>query len=937
MPIIRPGRRKRAVIEKPGWGNLMRTDFRRLSACLLFVLLLTIQGCGASTPAALMPSQNRPVYKGSHQVDPFMKEHIPRTVAVLPFVGFSGKEKSAHALRCGFYNHFSSLPFEDMTPAKVDERLAGAGLTAPAAVGKKTPQELGKILGVDAVVFGFVSHDDKKKSGLSPRSVVAAEVKMYDARTGNLLWSGKHKVAVHQDGGPARAEGIVAAKALVALSAADIQLLHAIDDLFGNMVKTIPLPPVTRSMVPVRISLFTQDTRGLPKKAGEEINVVMQGEPQMRAYFDLGEHKQGMAMEEVEPGGYCGVYQVRPGDRLDRAMATGYLQDAAGNTGQWTDATSWVTVDTSAPDKPEGIRATGGNKQVGLQWDEAPASDLAAYHVYRSESPRAGYALIGKTLLPRFVDADNDLVNFKTYYYRVAVVDFAGNEGEAAQIHGVPVPPGPTVVSGPIEADTVWYAGAGPYVLTGDVMVGGKAHLIIEPGTEIQSRGGGLTIEGRLTARGEHDAVISFEAQSDVKVWPGITFTGVFDRENKMAFVRVKNASIGVHCLSSSPLIEKSEFLQNGEALRISGEGSKPLISRNAIYKNRGAGISIHDGASPRVLQNSIHDNGGAGLAVQSASPEVVQNTITRNHHDGLDIKGAQPVILQNNIADNAPYNVSGAMSGPSVKVLENWWGGAKPLEAAAGFYGRIDFRSLLDAPWPQGKTQTLSVLDKNLGGPIKTDAYLLMSASPYRVTKDVVVDGGATLYIGPGVVVEFERKTTIIAQNGGIVARGTKDRPITFTAASASPAPGFYTSVAQFIEPARVKSSFAYCIVKYAVTAFDIYEGSPEIISSYIAHSSQGGVYCRKEATPVISHSTFFNNAGEGAIVCFGRANPKIFQNNFIGNAWAIQSVSSGNIDARNNWWGVSPPDAKTIWGENVIVSPWLKKENPEAFRESR
>jgi hypothetical protein len=124
---------------------------------------------------------------------------------------------------------------------------------------------------------------------------------------------------------------------------------------------------------------------------------------------------------------------------------------------------------------------------------------------------------------------------------------------------------------------------------------------------------------------------------------------------------------------------------------------------------------------------------------------------------------------------------------------------------------------------------------------------------------------------------------------------------------------------------------------VKYAVTAFDIYAGAPEIARCHIQYSSQSGVYCRREATPVISHSTFSNNAGEGAIVCFGRANPKIFQNNFIGNAIAMQSVSSIYIDARNNWWGASPPEAKMIWGENININPWLKKENPEAFHEGR
>ncbi len=85
-----------------------------------------------------------------------------------------------------------------------------------------------------------------------------------------------------------------------------------------------------------------------------------------------------------------------------------------------------------------------------------------------------------------------------------------------------------------------------------------------------------------------------------------------------------------------------------------------------------------------------------------------------------------------------------------------------------------------------------------------------------------------------------------------------------------------------------------------------------------------------------MITGTTRLQNQGEGAITCVGTANPKIFQNNFIANTVAIQSFSSIYIDARNNWWGASPPDLKIFWGESINIKPWLKKENPDAFKES-
>lgn len=912
----------------------MSKKIKQLMSLLIIPAVIFLQSCLISTPSTLITPEIRSLYGGEYKVGPYMKEHIPLSVAVLPFVDLSGSKEGATAMRLGFYNHFSSVPFKDMELYKVDDLLTKAGLTDPDMIRKTSPQKLGSILGVDAVILGEVSDFDKYFLVLYSQVAVGAEVKMYDTKTGNFLWSGKHKVRKHEGGISTNPVGLIATVIATALNMRDIQLLRANDDLFRDMVKTIPAPSLAQAKRPPTIALLTQDTKGQPKKAGDEIKVVIQGAPNMQASFDIGQYRKRIEMQEVEPGGYYGVYKVVPGDNVGKAIVTGYLTDDSGNTTQWVDAIGSVTLDTTAPEKPEHVTCIGHNQIVGLRWDKSAAADLSGYIIYRSDSPLSGHIRIGKTEFNEFSDTDKNLVNAKMYYYRVTAVDFAGNESQTAQAQGMPVAPGPTPVSGVIETDTVWYSGASPYIITADVIVKDKALLTIEPGTEIKSKGGGLIIEGRISAQGDNDRIIRFDSISDDKLWPGITFASVKDRENKLSFVRIRNARTAVTCQASSPTIEMSEFTQNSEAIKIQGAFSKPLINKNAIYKNKGDAISISDGASPRIVGNSIHDNSGTGLTAQSASPEIVQNTITRNRDNGIEIRGTQAVIRQNNLTDNAPYNMTGAMNGASAKAQENWWGSAKASDILAGISGRVDIRFVLDAPWPQGKPLAVPVLDKHLGGTIKTDSYLILSNSPYRITKDVVIDGGATLYIEPGVVLEFEQKSTFVTQNGGIIARGTKERPITFTAASASPTPGFYASVVQFVEPTRVNSSFSYCIVKYAATAFDIYAGSPEISHSYIAHSSQSAIYCRKEATPVISFNTFATNAGEGAIVCFGRANPKIFQNNFIGNVWAIQSVSSIYIDARHNWWGASPPDPKVIWGENINIKPWLTKENPDAFK---
>ena len=910
----------------------MQKHFRLLSILFLLPVFISLQSCLVATQDTIITPEIRSLFEGEYKVDSYMKDHVPKSVAVMPFVDLSKSKEGFDVMRRGFYNHFSSLPFKDMELYRIDNTLRKAGLTDPEAISKMPPQELGKLLGVDAVVFGEISNFDKLFAVLYSQVSVGAEIKMYDTKTGKFLWSGKHTVRKHEGGISTNPIGIIATIIATAMNVRDIQLLRANDDLFREMVKTIPVPHIAEMLQPPVITLLTQDSKGLPKKAGDEIKVVIQGTPKMQAYFDIGDYKKNIEMQEVE-GGYYGVYKVVPGDNIEKAIITGYLRDDAGNTAQWVDAISSVTLLTTPPAKPKNLFAVGRNALVLLNWEKATEPYLAGYKIYRSNTPLSGYAEIAKTEVNEYRDAGSELVNAHKYYYRVSAYDVAGNESDMAQVTGMPVAPGPTPVSGAIEADTIWYSSASPYVLEKDVIVKDKALLMIEPGTEIKSKDGALIIEGRLNAQGDNDHIINFDTLGEGQSWPGIVFANVKDKENIIKFVRIKNAKTAINCQASSPKIEMSEFTQNNEALKIQGAFSKPEITKNSIYKNKGIALSVSDGAAPVIKENSIQDNENTGLLVQSAAPEFLQNIIARNNNNGIVVKGAGINISQNNIVDNKPYNIVGSMTGASIKAQDNWWGSSKMLEVLAGIQGRVDVSTVLDDAYPQGKSLAITALGKKLSGAIKTDSYLILSNSPYRVVKDVIIDDGATLYIEPGVVIEFEQKTSLITQDGGIIARGTKEDPITFTAAASTPTPGFYNNAVRLSKQSKVNSSFAYCIIKYATTAFDIYAGAPEISYCQIAYSAQNAVFCRNDATPVLFYNTFTKNHGEGALKCVGMANPKINFNNFSNNTVAIQSFSTIYIDARNNWWGTNPPDQNMIWGDNINIKPWLEKEEHQAF----
>jgi hypothetical protein len=285
---------------------------------------------------------------------------------------------------------------------------------------------------------------------------------------------------------------------------------------------------------------------------------------------------------------------------------------------------------------------------------------------------------------------------------------------------------------------------------------------------------------------------------------------------------------------------------------------------------------------------------------------------------------------------------MAGDMTGEAVNALNNWWGSVKGLEILSGIQGKINIKSVLNAPYPEGKPLELPILSHILGGTIKGDGFLIMSNSPYRVSRDVVIDGGATLYIEPGVTILYDQNTSIITEDGGIVAKGTKDHPVAFTASGASPSPGFYTNAVKFKgKGTKVNSFITYCVVKYADTAFDIHYGTPEISYCHIAKNAQSGVFCRNDSAPKISYCTFTENLGEGGIKAVGMSRPKINYNNFIKNdSTDIQAFSTIRIDATSNWWGKAPPDERNIFKNNddsINVTPWLTTSEDRAFMEKK
>ena len=85
------------------------------------------------------------------------EEQLPYKVAILPFANKTSNPEAGTIVRKMFYNFFSSLNYSDLEPYVIDENLKTNNLYADVTGGRRvSPQKLGQLLGVDAVIYGDV-------------------------------------------------------------------------------------------------------------------------------------------------------------------------------------------------------------------------------------------------------------------------------------------------------------------------------------------------------------------------------------------------------------------------------------------------------------------------------------------------------------------------------------------------------------------------------------------------------------------------------------------------------------------------------------------------------------------------------------------------------------------------------------------------------------
>jgi len=581
---------------------------------------------------------------------------LPRTLAVLPVVPLPDKDEQARVLTRMFYGALSATPYDVVKPQVVEERLVRAGLGEQKAANAADPAALARVLKVNAILYGELTHWDRLFLGVYAEVAAGAHIRLVDARTGQTLFERAEVERSREGGVPTNALSAAIVVVQSALKLREIELVRASDDLVRDLLKGIPEPPVLEARRPPAFGNVVSDGAGRLLKIGDVLTVIAQGQPGAIGAFDVVPVAKNLALEETAEGVYVGRYNVKPGDNAADAYVVARLADSVGRFSEREDLLGRFTVDTIPPATPSGIAVALQDGATHLTWAAGTDADLAAYRVYRSGSSLTGFELIATTETPDYRDTSPGIA-----YYRLTAVDRAGNE--SAPSPSVALPVLGSTLSGTITTDSYLVSAQSPYTVSTSVTVEAGATLYILPGVVVRFAPGaeGIVVrDGRVIAQGTADQPIAFTSASE-RPAPGDFKSGLHIRAkagqtSTLEYVRIQHAGAGVRLDS----------------------GGLEIVHAD-IESNLQSGIAVADTGVLKISDSRI-----AGQA--SGGAVTVQGF-------------AHAVLRGNRITDNGWAVVN--YSGNQVDARGNWWGSAAPDNGL--FVGDVDRRDAL--PSDAGRT----------------------------------------------------------------------------------------------------------------------------------------------------------------------------------------------------------------------------------------
>lgn len=122
------------------------------------------------------------------------KAKAPRSIAVLPVQNESVNLQAPEILRPIVHQKIRQKGYETPALSFVDSKLAERDIREAGQIHSLPPQQLGKLLGVDALLYTTVTEFSTTYLVAYAAIIVGARFELRSAGTGELLWQADHQV-----------------------------------------------------------------------------------------------------------------------------------------------------------------------------------------------------------------------------------------------------------------------------------------------------------------------------------------------------------------------------------------------------------------------------------------------------------------------------------------------------------------------------------------------------------------------------------------------------------------------------------------------------------------------------------------------------------------------------------------------------------------------
>lgn len=609
--------------------------------------------------------------------------------------------------------------------------------------------------------------------------------------------------------------------------------------------------------------------------------------------------------------------------------------DGCGQVSAKSAATSPImldTPDTTAPPAPANLQATAAGNDISLSWDQTQINDVFGFHILRGS---AGNVTTEIANITSTIYSDFNLISGTEYCYQVIAYDAAGNESVAsnescATIGGVN--PGPSSVS--FSATTYTVSENTPSI-TITVNRAGNISEAISVGYAA-SNGTAVDVEdfsatsGTLNWAANDSAAKTFAVQ--------IVSDGAIEG-NETVSLALSNpsatTSLGANATATLTIADFVVGVCNGEIadrnITVDTTLSEPCYKvPNGIQVSNAATLTVLPGVRLEFAagQELNVESDGALTAVGTAVAPIVFTGLqqTPGYWDGIHFRNSNNV---NNQFDHVVVEYGGGGSGTSsaaanvvfdfsasrlkmrhttlrhsakhglsvndLAILDAFAentitaNAAAPVIIPADKAGKLDVLSTYSG---NGGFDYISIIESGTSGDVNTDQTWNALGVPYRL-HTVDVDADAALTIAPGAT---------------LIANGTVDKKITFTAEQ--PTPGYWHGI-QFTFNAS-GNELDHAIVEYCggttgngegcVSVFSI-NGRLKIHNTVLRESLRYGFdFDRGIALDMLNVTSTANTEGAG-----------ILHPNDVGKLDKNSSYSGNTID-RIVWEGGNISDSQTI-----------------------